>query len=97
MTRHRWAALAGSVAVAACVISAGATALAAAQGSPGTARTHTNYQGPARTAHPAAIGHRTNYRGPARTGTQVAVVHGSNVQKAQRPQTQRQHITRGSK
>ncbi len=84
MTRRRWAALAGSVAVTACVVSAGATALAAAQGPHGTARTHTNYTGPARTARPAAIGHQTNYRGPARTGTASAAVHGSNLAKVQR-------------
>jgi hypothetical protein len=93
MTRRRWVGVAGSVAVAACVISAGATALAAAQGPHGT---HTNYRGPAVTAHPGAIGHQTNYRGPARTGTQPAAVHGSNLPAGARSQ---HHATtqRGSK
>lgn len=92
MTRRRWIGLAGSVAVAACVISAGASALAAAQGA---SVRHGNYRGPARAAvHASTFTHQTNNRGAARTAARPAAVHGSNLPASAR--TQHHAAQRGS-
>jgi hypothetical protein len=89
MTRRKWSVLAVSAAAAASVICAGATALAAAghgsgSGS-GSHAMHSNYRGPARTAHVVPSRHQSNYKGPARRQAAV-VVHGSN-----RPSSARHH------
>jgi hypothetical protein len=77
MTSRRWLGVAIAAVAAASVVSAGASALAAAH------VTNGNYQGPARPAHAAVITGGDNYRGPARTPARAATVHGSNRPAAQ--------------
>lgn len=74
MSRRRLG-LAITAALAASVMFAGASALAA------SGVTHGNYRGPARPADrvTVTITHRTNYQGPARTSARAASVRGSNL------------------
>lgn len=73
MISRRRLGLAVLAALAASVIFAGASALAAS----GVARD--NYRGPARPAHAVTITHRANYDGPARTSARAAIERGSNL------------------
>jgi hypothetical protein len=90
MTSRRWLGLAVSAAVAASVIFAGASALAASH------VTHGNYRGPALAPSTVTIAHGTNYRGPARTPARAAARQDSNVPAsvAAQPQPTQRHLTR---
>jgi hypothetical protein len=72
MNSRRRLGLAVTAALAASVMFAGASALAA------SGVTRGNYRGPARPAHAVTVTHRTNYRGQARTPARPATVRGSN-------------------
>jgi hypothetical protein len=61
-----------AAALAASVMFAGASALAA------SGLTRGNYHGPARPAHAVTITHRANYRGPARVSARAATERDPN-------------------
>lgn len=72
MSSRRRLGLAVTAALAASVMFAGASALAA------SGVTRGNYRGPARPAHAITITHRTNYRGPVRSSARAARPRDSN-------------------
>jgi hypothetical protein len=73
MISRRRLGLAITAGLAALVMFAGASALAA------SSVTRTNYRGHARPAHAITITRTTNYRGQARTSARTVRVHGSNL------------------